>query len=230
MELKNKWIQTQACIWNPNFKSRHIFQDFSNPEKFNSNQPLHRSQSQDPRRATTHSPMNPGPPKTHSELLPTTPQTQVHPQHHDPTLMSTMTTQNLRSTTTKTQIVTYTSHSLKPRPKSIMLLLHKSNPKPIDWLRRRQIGDVGGGYGFAGMREIFTLVDRVHAELEVSKGERREEKGENSPDWRRSVGGRQTFDEVWGGATSLYRRCVGVELRWAWGWVSRCVRRAKFAK
>ena len=94
-----------------------------------------------------------------------------------------------------------------------MLLLHKSNPKPIDWLRRRQIGDVGGGYGFAGMREIFTLVDRVHAELEVSKGERREEKGENSPDWRRSVGGRQTFDEVWGGATSLYRRCVGVELR-----------------
>ena len=29
-----------------------------------------------------------------------------------------------------------------------MLLLHKSKPKPIDWLHRRQIEDVGGGYGF----------------------------------------------------------------------------------
>ena len=26
-------------------------------------------------------------PKTHSELLPTAPQTQVHPEHHDPTLI-----------------------------------------------------------------------------------------------------------------------------------------------
>ena len=38
------------------------------------------------------------------------------------------------------------------------------------------------------MREIFALVDWVHAELEVGEGERREENGENSPDWRRSVG------------------------------------------
>ena len=138
--------------------------------------------------------------------------------------MSTVTTQNLRSTTTKTQIVTYTSCSSKPRPKLIMLLLHKSKPKPIDWLRQRRIGDVRGGYGFAGVRDIFDLVDRVHAGLEFSEGERREEKGENSPDWRQSVGGRRTFNEVWGGAASLYRRCVGVELRWAWGWVSGCVR------
>ena len=63
-----------------------------------------------------------------------------------------------------------------------MLLLHKSKPKPIDWLRRRRIGDVGGGYGFAGVREIFALVGQVHAELEVGGGERREEKGENSSD------------------------------------------------
>ena len=62
MELQNKWIQTQAYIWNPNFKSRNIFQDFSNPEKLNSNQSLHRSQSQDPQRIATHGPMNLGPP------------------------------------------------------------------------------------------------------------------------------------------------------------------------
>ena len=71
--------------------------------------------------------------------------------------MSTVTTQNLRSTTPKTQIVTYTSCSSKPRPKSVMLLLHKSKPKPIDWLRRWWIRDVGGGYGFASVREIFFL-------------------------------------------------------------------------
>ena len=69
-----------------------------------------------------------------------------------------------------------------------MLLLHKSKPKPIDWLRWRRIRDVGGGYGFAGIREIFALVDCGHVELKVGGGERREEKGENSPDWRRSVG------------------------------------------
>ena len=63
-----------------------------------------------------------------------------------------------------------------------MLLLHKSKPKPIDWLCRRWIGDVEGGYGFAGVREIFALVGRVHVELEVGEGERREEKGENSSD------------------------------------------------
>ena len=43
------------------------------------------------------------------------------------------------------------------------MLLHKSKPKPIDWLCWRQIRDVGGGYGFAGVREIFALVDWVHA-------------------------------------------------------------------
>ena len=135
-------------------------------------------------------------PKTHGELLPTAPRTQVHPQHHDPTLMSTVTTQNLRSTTTKTQIATSISRYSKPRPKSVMLLLHKSKPKPIDWLRRRQIEDVGGGYGVGG-------------------GERREEKGENSPDWRRSVGwscvGVWVGVEVWvdfGPSTEC-----GVELR-----------------
>ena len=69
-----------------------------------------------------------------------------------------------------------------------MPLLHKSKPKPIDWLHRQQIKDVGGGYGFTGVREIFALVDWVHAELEVGGGEKREEKGENSSDWRRSVG------------------------------------------
>ena len=31
-------------------------------------------------------------------------------------------------------------------------------------------------------------MDRVHAKLEVGRGERREEKGENSSDWHRSVG------------------------------------------
>ena len=51
-----------------------------------------------------------------------------------------------------------------------MPLLHKSKPKPIDWLRRQQIKDVGGGYGFTGVREIFALVDLVHAELEVGRG------------------------------------------------------------
>ena len=69
-----------------------------------------------------------------------------------------------------------------------MLLLYKSKPKPIDWLRRWRIGYVGGGYGFVGVSEIFALVDRVNVELEVGGGERREEKGENSPDWRWIVG------------------------------------------
>ena len=63
-----------------------------------------------------------------------------------------------------------------------MLLLHKSKPKPIDWLCQRQIEDVAGGYGFTSVREIFALVDWVHADLKVGGGERREEKGENSPD------------------------------------------------
>ena len=38
------------------------------------------------------------------------------------------------------------------------------------------------------MSEIFALVDRVNVKLEVGGGERREEKGENSPNWRQSVG------------------------------------------
>ena len=85
MELKNKWIQTQAYIWNPNFKSRHIFQDFSNPEKLNSNQPLHKSQSQDPRQAATHGPTNPGPPtapRPHADVHCDNPKSQIdHPQN-----------------------------------------------------------------------------------------------------------------------------------------------------
>ena len=94
-----------------------------------------------------------------------------------------------------------------------MLLLHKSKLKPIDWLCWRRIEDVGGGYGFVSVREIFSLVDQVDAELEMGEGERREEKEENSLEWRWSVGGRRTFDEVWGGAASLCCWCVGVELR-----------------
>ena len=39
------------------------------------------------------------------------------------------------------------------------------------WHHWRWIEDVGGGYGFIGVRESFALVDRVHAELEVSGGE-----------------------------------------------------------
>ena len=35
----------------------------------------------------------------------------------------------------------------------------------------RWIGDIGGEMGFAGVRESFSLVDRVHAELEVGGGE-----------------------------------------------------------
>ena len=99
-----------------------------------------------------------------------------------------------------------------------MPLLHKLKPKPIDWLRRRQIEDVGGGYGFAGVREIFALVDQVHAEHEVGGGEGREENGENSLDWRRSVG--WSCVGVWvdiGPSTEC-----GVELRLfvvgVWGW------------
>ena len=40
---------------------------------------------------------------------------------------------------------------------------------PAAWERR--IGDVGGEMGFAGVREGFALVDRVHAKLEVGGGE-----------------------------------------------------------
>ena len=54
-----------------------------------------------------------------------------HPQWHHNQAASTITTQNLRLATTKTQIATYTSCSSKPRPKSVMLLLHNSKPKPI---------------------------------------------------------------------------------------------------
>ena len=43
---------------------------------------------------------------------------------------------------------------------------------------------------------------------------------------RQSVGGRRTFDKVWGGATSLCCQCVGMELKgfvavvlsWNWNW------------
>ena len=43
---------------------------------------------------------------------------------------------------------------------------------------------------------------------------------------RRSVGGHRTFDRVWGGATSICRRCIRVELKgfvavafsWNWNW------------
>ena len=56
-------------------------------------------------------------PKTRDELLPMALRTQVHPQHHDPTLMSIITTQNLRSTTTKTQITTY-RHAPPPQIKT----------------------------------------------------------------------------------------------------------------
>ena len=43
------------------------------------------------------------------------------------------------------------------------------------------------------------------------------------------VGGRRTFDEVWGGAVSLCHRCVGMELKgfvvvtfsWNWNWIWR---------
>ena len=56
----------------------------------------------------------------------------IHHTHNDTaTNPRPLTTQNLKSTTTKTQIATYTSRSSKPKPKSVMLLLHKSKPKPI---------------------------------------------------------------------------------------------------
>ena len=75
------------------------------------------------------------------------------------------------------------------------------------------------------MREIFALVDRLHTELEVGAGERREEKGENSPDYRQSVGWScvecgWSYVKVWvdvGPST----KC-GMELRLSvvsvWGW------------
>ena len=118
--------------------------------------------------------------------------------------MSTVTTQNLRSTTTKTQIATYTSHFSKPRPKLVMLL-HKSKPKPIDWLRRQQIKDVGGGYGFTSVREILPWWIEYMQSLKWA--EVREEKKREKTRWN-GVG-------VWGGAasecgwTSDLRRSVG---------------------
>ena len=81
------------------------------------------------------------------------------------------------------------------------------------------------------MREIFALVDRLHIELEVGAGERREEKGENSPDW----GGAATEC----GWTSDLRRSMGcscvslssvhgggaeVSLRMSFGVCEECVR------
>ena len=80
------------------------------------------------------------------------------------------------------------------------------------------------------MREIFALVDQVHVELEVGGGERREEKGENSPNLHQSVG--WSCVGVWvdvGPSTECgveLRRCVGVELKgfvvvafsWNWNW------------
>ena len=110
------------------------------------------------------------------------------------------------------------SRSSKTRPESVMLLLHKSKPKPIDWLRRLQIRDVGGGYSLIDVREIFALVDRVHAELEVGGGKRSEEKGENSPNWHRSVG--WSCVGVWVDVRPSTE--CGVELHLsvvsAWGW------------
>ena len=56
----------------------------------------------------------------------------IHHTHNDTaTNPCPLTAQNLKSTTTKTQIATYMSRSSKPRPKSVMLLLHKSKPKSI---------------------------------------------------------------------------------------------------
>ena len=74
-----------------------------------------------------------------------------------------------------------------------MLLLHKSKPKPIDWLHQRQIEDVGGGYGFG-------------------------EWGGVASEWHQSVG--WSYVEVWvdiGPSTECgveqLRSVVG-----AWGW------------
>ena len=68
------------------------------------------------------------------------------------------------------------------------------------------------------MNEIFALVDRVHVKLEVGGGERREEKGENSSDWRRSVG--WSYIGVWVDVEPLTE--CGVELCLSvvdtWGW------------
>ena len=70
--------------------------------------------------------------------------------------------------------------------------------------------------GFAGVRESFSLVDRVHAELEVGgvREEKKREKthrsgGENGDAARRSVGGPRTGISVWGGALSPSRWCGG---------------------
>ena len=67
------------------------------------------------------------------------------------------------------------------------------------------------------MSEIFALVDRVHVELEVGGGERREEKGENSPNLHQSVG--WSCVGVWVDVGPLTE--CGVELRLsvidAWG-------------
>ena len=43
------------------------------------------------------------------------------------------------------------------------------NVSPTAWERR--IGDVGGEMGFVDVRESFALVDWVHVELKMGKGE-----------------------------------------------------------
>ena len=75
-------------------------------------------------------------PKTCGELLPMALRSQVHPQHHDPTLMSIVTTQNLRSTTTKTQIATYRHAPQNPDPNQSCSSSTNQNPNPYShpWL------------------------------------------------------------------------------------------------
>ena len=101
--------------------------------------PLFPSFSPHQERTLIYCPMNPGPPtapRPHADVHRDNPKSQID-HHQNPN-------RNLHVSLSD-------------------MLLHKSKPKPIDWLCWRHIRDVGGGYGFAGMREIFALVDWVHA-------------------------------------------------------------------
>ena len=152
-------------------------------------------------RATTYCPMNPSPPtasRPHADVHRDNPKSQIN-HHQNPN-------RNLHVMLLKTQ----TQISYAPPPQ-IKIQTHRLALLVTDQRCWRWVG-------FTSIREIFALVDQVHAELEVGGGERREEKGENSPDWHRSMG--WSCVGVWVDIGPSME--CGVELRLsivgAWGW------------
>ena len=159
--------------------------------------------------------MNPGPPTApwpHADVHRDNPKSQID-HHQNPN-------HNLHVTLLKTQ--TQISHAPPPQIKT---QTHRLASPATDqrcwrwvWLHRREGDFCPGGSGTCRARSGQRLEKRRQGrKLTGLESECREELCQ-------SVGGRRTFDGVWGGVVSLCRWCVEVELKgfvavsFSWNW------------